>query len=299
MNAASMKWPVTVLIVTLTSSVAAPVFAQSASADEKADVLECAKSFEQAQILRNDAKYVSATEEALKCSQPKCGQALQTECSRLYTELQQAAPSVVLSASDQNGNEIGEAQVVVDQTRHLEHLDGKPITLDPGNHEFAFTAPGLSALTRRITLLAGEKFRPISVTLGAGSAGKQPKPAEPLPASKTDRPSLAPRHIPTLSYVLGGVSLLAAAGFVAFRASGANKYDSLMQTCSPNCAESDVDNVRQRYNVSYVALGVSAATLVGAVGFYFLQTRTPLGVDSALSVQPAPHGAGAQIVTHF
>ena len=64
----------------------------------------CAQTFVQAQRLPMDTKYLEANREFLKCASPICGDILFRECSKLYTELQDAIPTLVFSVRDAQSN---------------------------------------------------------------------------------------------------------------------------------------------------------------------------------------------------
>src|SRR5207248_1112920 len=82
--------PLSYAAATLALLTQAPAFGQEpAAAEPPADKAACAHSFEQAQRDRNDAHYLTATKELLMCANPRCGDAIFQECTKMYSELQE------------------------------------------------------------------------------------------------------------------------------------------------------------------------------------------------------------------
>ena len=98
------------------------------------------------------------------------------------------------------------------------------------------------------------------------------------------------------SYVLGGVSAAAAASFAYFAISGLSQLNQLEQ-CKPNCSRSDVRDVRTKYLLADVSLGVSAVALAAAG--YFLWRASPeqpvVSGSVSLDVVAAPQAAGLSL----
>ncbi len=280
----------------LVPSLAAAQEAQPAPADPK---VVCSQAFEQAQRQRNESHYVAANQEVLKCANPACGEALFQECTKLYTELQGAIPSVVFAARDKNGNELSDVRVTIDGQPFTEQLDGKPVQLDPGSHTFGFTAQDYPPIERVAVIRAGERFRPVSVVF------ERPEVATPKAPEPVTAPAAAPlpaepgaRKVPIATYVLGGVGVVAVGGFVGFRLVGSSDYDQLERDCAPNCPDSDVNRVKRSYLISNVALGVGAAAFVGAVAVYLAAPRES-APTTALQVAPTDGGMAARPTTRF
>ena len=255
--------------------------------------LACSRSFEQSQRLRNGSQYVAAIDEVVKCADPKCGEALFAECTKIYDQLQTATPSVVFAAKDDSGRELTGVVVTIDGRPSRDQLDGKPVRVDPGSHRFAFSSNGYQRTEQGVLIRAGEQFRPINAILQRTQAAD----AAPFSQVSTSAPE-APRSVPLASYVLGAVSVVGLGTFVGFRLAASSRFDKLARDCKPNCAPSDVDSVRREYNISDIALGIGAAAAVAAVTVYLVSPREHKPV-AALQVSPSEHGLGAGIVGQF
>jgi len=254
--------------------------------------IACSRSFEESQRLRNDSQYIAASEEVLKCANPNCGEALFDECTKIYGELQTATPSVVFAARDGAGNELTDVSVSIDGHPTPDPLDGKPVRVDPGSHQFSFSSAGYEPIEQTLLIRAGEQYRPINASLQpkAVRASAQSSVQTPAPAS-SGRSRLRP---PLASYVLGGIGVVGIGTFVALRVVGANQFADLEQHCKPNCTASEVDNVRQKYLISEIALGVGAAAAVAAVTVYLVSPAEPSRRVS-LQLSPSAHALGAHV----
>lgn len=270
----------------------APVASPSAPVSKA----ECAEAFEQSQRLRNSFQYVEATAKALRCASPECGAVLSEECGKLYSELVAATPSVVLGARNEDGEELRSVSVSIDGEPRRVPLDGTPIMLDPGNHEFRFVADGFEPLRQTVMILAGERFRPI-----IGELESKPGPAETeAPKAREETGPRGERAGPPLaSYVLGGVGVVGFAGFVGFRLAGANEYDSLARDCKPTCAQESVDAARQKYVLSYVGLAIGGAASIAAVTLYLASPSKRSQASAALQLRQLPSGMAAHLTGRF
>jgi len=254
---------------------------------------ECAEAFEQSQRLRNSSHYLEASKEALRCGNASCGAVLSGECTKIYDELQAATPSVVFGAQDEQGKEIGGVTVQIDGDSAPVALDGKPVALDPGSHDFTFAADGFEPAHQSAVIRTGERFRGVT---GVLKRVRTSDSAEDTPGPRVKaREHAGP---PLTSYVLGGVAVVGFAGFAIFRISGAHDYDALSQSCKPNCGPDAVDPVRRKYLFSNIALAVGGAATVGALSIYFLsQPSAPK--TTALQVLHTGDGIAARVTTSF
>jgi hypothetical protein len=266
------------------------------NADEPISKAECAEAFEQSQRLRNSFQYIEATTEALRCASPACGAVLAEECSTLYGELQSATPSIVLGARTEDGKELSNVSVSIDGGAGRASLDGTPLRLDPGNHEFRFTVDGFKQLKQTAVILAGERFRPI---IGVLTRVDRPARSEAPPPETKTRHDGERRGPPLASYLLGGIGVVGFAGFIGFRIAGANDYATLARDCKPTCTQQSGDAARQKYVLSYVGLAIGGAASIGAVTLYFMSTNEPSQQSATLQLRQLPSGAVGQFTKYF
>src|SRR5262249_6064277 len=92
--------------------------------------------------------------------------------------------------------------------------------------------------------------------------------------------------------------------FVGLAVSGNSRKNSLSSSCAPFCSDAEVGEVRTRYILADVALGVGAASLVTAAALFFTRPESPARAASrpagtaldlqawqAWEVRPRPGGA--------
>ena len=88
----------------------------------------------------------------------------------------------------------------------------------------------------------------------------------------------------------------AAASFAYFAITGHSSFNQLEQ-CKPNCSRSDVRDVRTKYLMADVSLGVSVVALAAA-GYLLLRSAPERPVASgsvSLAVLAAPQSAGLSL----
>ena len=88
-----------------------------------------------------------------------------TVAHKLYAQLESDIPSVVPLVSDENGEPRVDVQVTIDNELLTSRLDGRALPIDPGMHEFSFTADGAVLATQRLMIVQGQRNRPIAITL--------------------------------------------------------------------------------------------------------------------------------------
>jgi hypothetical protein len=262
--------------------------ASHAPAAPSAEKAACIAAFDQAQRDSAASKLLSSQKELLQCSRPACGNALMGECTQMYTEIERALPSVVLSAHDEALDiDLTAVQVTLDGRPFARSLDGRPLPLDPGEYVFTFTAPGYPPITRSAVIGTGDKYRLINVVFPASDASLAPvtRSTGATPSATARAPE---RGVPVMTYVLGGVGVAGVGTFGALRIIANGDFDALKKGCAPTCPASDVASVRQKYVLSNAALGVGAGALLGAVLWYVFDSgagvRAEAGVSTGLEL---------------
>jgi hypothetical protein len=275
-----------------TTAGASPAAAAASQNPEDAK-LECITAFEEAQRERNAGHYLASRAALIQCSEPQCGDVLASECTRMYADVESATPSVVFSAHDSVRNsDRSDVAVTMNGKPLLERLEGKPIPVDPGQYELTFTAPGLAPVKMAVVIRTGEKYRVINVVFPAPAEASAPLRG-PSGAVQVTPPE-GSAEVPVLSYVLGGVGVAGIGAFVALRLIGGSDFDAMKETCSPNCLDSDIDNLKLKYMLSNVALGVGAASLGAALVIYAVAPNEP--EDPSASVALVPTADGSRLV---
>ncbi len=275
---------------------AAPVFAQAAPAPADAGVVDCAAAYESAQTERQAGHFRAASNQAMLCSQSTCNQAIVRECIDLFEAIQAEMPSMVFSARRADGGELTSVKVEMDGQPLLENLDGKALALDPGAHTFKFIAEGFDPKEVTQTARVGDRNRLVEVVFGELPPAAPPAP---LPAQNGPPAAKPGRSVPVASYVLVGVSAVALGTFGYLRLSGVQDYNELNQDCSPECDPDKVDPIRSKFQLSYIALGVSGAALAAATIVYFAVPGDDGTPAAEVGFGATPMGAQARLRARF
>jgi hypothetical protein len=303
-----------------------PGYARSAS---------CTAAFKDGVKLEKDARLREAQAAFAACSKSACGASVRRECIMRYGQLGSDIPSVVPVVTDATGEPILDVKVTMDGETLTPHIDGRAVAVDPGLHQFSFSAPGGST-TQKIVILQGQRNRPIAVTIGGGQRPAAVKPgavaAAPVPpVSPTalveqDPPApqaMAPAPMPVETpaadappatvrtstrrrsvpaYILSGVGVAGVAGYALLTYWGRKDNDMLTQ-CTPNCLPTSVSHVKSLYLGANVSLGVGLAAL-GTATWLFLRSGgahsdevagRPRRAGMAVDVSPVPSGALASV----
>ena len=278
---------------------------QRAYADEKE---ACVNASEQAQTLRDDGKFRQARAALMTCGRDVCPAIVRRDCEKWLTELDAAQPTVVLGARDPNGSDVPGARVKLDGAPLLDRLDGRPVPVDPGEHVFRYEGAGSTPVEQRVVVRVGEKNRSLTAILmppaSAAMASTTPAPAASSsstssdnatsPAPEAPQEPKAKRPLPASFWIFGGLTVAGAASFVYFGVSGQSDVNNLRATCSPNCAQSDVDAAHTKLVVADISAAVGAAALVGTILSVVLRGKakpTTAALVTQTEVHPVLGGA--------
>lgn len=291
----------------------------------------CAASFERAQESIHAYKLRKARHSLLACAKPVCGKVLYRECTRALAQLESDIPSVVFSAKDDAGAQLVDVDVAMDGEPLTSHLDGRPVPVDPGVHQFFFKGSNSGIELVKLPIAEGERNRIVSVELRTVPAKSSPA-RESVAASKAPElaadtaPVAAPRltrtrpvvaDLPTSvdatpresgksmvgPYVAGTVGLAGLAGFGILYAIARGDNKDLM-SCWPNCSESRVSSVKNLYLAADVSLGVGVAALGVATWLYFdsksgEERPSAKKPQYAVDIQPSRSGVYATVSGAF
>lgn len=275
----------------------------------------CLAAYNGAQERQRSGHLREGRELLLECAKATCG-ALQKKCASGAGQLASDIALIMPIVTDDAGAAVLDVQVKVDGESLTTRLDGRPLSVDPGVHQFSFSArvgpwPGREvSTTRSITIEQGQRG-PIAISLPpldggdpTGSAGALATTADKTDAdaevgpTKAPDPS-APEHeaLPIVrrgggpsafAYLLGGVGLLGvgAGGLLTYW--GKTDNDAL-GACAPNCQPSSVDHIRRLYlaaDVSFAAGGVG-------LGVAALLFATAHSSEAGFDVHPVRSGGVA------
>jgi hypothetical protein len=242
---------------------------------ENAEAKACAQAYVEGQRLRQADQVVEASQQFLICARSVCPEVLRKDCVPWSASADKAVPTIVIEATDAQGQDLVDVHVTVDGRPFLDRIDGRAAPIDPGVHTLRYTTPGAAPIEQRVVIHEAEKDRHLRVTFATAAA----TPSASVPASSSAPAASGPpggesRPTPTLVYVLGGVGVVALGGFTYM----AIKFDgkvSDLDKCKPNCSESSVNSASETRTLSFIPLGIGVVSLGAAAYLYFSRpTRT-------------------------
>ena len=249
------------------------------------DKQACVGAYEDAQRLRKDGKLTEARAKLLVCAQDACSAVLRKDCTVWIGEVEQATPTVLLAAKSPIGKDIVDVTVTVDGKPLTKHLDGKAIALDPGPHTFRFDLAGAPPHDETILLQQGERNRQVLADFQPPTAHNDAAAFVPVP--------MRPAPIPKPAYVFGALGVAGLGVFTGFALAGLSaKSDLDLRGCKPNCPQSDVDAVKQKFLIGDIGLVAGVASLVIATLFVVTKGETPAS-EAPVQVDVAPTANGA------
>jgi hypothetical protein len=133
----------------------------------------CGLAYRNAIQLEQSAHLRQAKDQLLACSKTSCGAVMKQRCTSHYAQLEADIPSVVPLVSDENGEPRTDVQVTIDNEVVTSKIDGRSLLVDPGVHEFSFTADGSVLATQKIMIVQGQRNRPITISLQKDKHGKR------------------------------------------------------------------------------------------------------------------------------
>jgi len=248
----------------------------------RADLVEeCAHAAEASQELRASDRLVESRDKLRFCARDACPVVVRADCRKWLAEVDDALPSVVIIASDDQDKPVTEVTVHIDDREVAQSLDGKPIVVDPGKHRFVFEAMGYETVSQDWVIRTAEKNRDLRVVFRAEGQAPRPEPSA---------------GIPTLSWILFGVGgvALGTGAYLGFDAR--SDVSTMRDTCAPTCPSDDVDHAKRQLLYADIALGVGVVS-IGAATWLALSSgdREP----SSVTLGATPRGATAQWRTRF
>jgi hypothetical protein len=237
-------------------------------------------------------------------SDAECPLPIRNECTSLYSKVEGRLPTLVFSVVDDRGNDIVDVRVSSGDTQIANGLDGRPVAVNPGLHEFRFDLPGGEVLTKSVAVRQGEKDRIVSLTLPRKEfSATSPSEVSTDRATSADAAPDQRLTVPLASWVSYGVGVAALGAWGTFALVGRNQEQGLVD-CSPNCASDkrdDYDAMKRNYLIADISLGVAAAAVAaGTVVLLTMGRRPQARADQAttakakrsLALAPVPLGNG-------
>jgi hypothetical protein len=152
---------------------------------------DCLVANDRSIALRNQHQLRAARAELLVCAAPSCPADVRSECVRRVAEVNAQMPTVVFEVRDSEGNDLSAVTVTMDGQPLAPRIEGTALSIDPGAHEFVFTAPDFPAVHKHWIIREAEKGRRERVTMGAPVPARPPevRPAEAPPGPLVPEPA--------------------------------------------------------------------------------------------------------------
>ena len=228
----------------------------------------CVDAYENAQTTSKHHHLAAARQHIRTCLDSACPGSLRSECASWLKEVDARQPSVVLSCTGPGGETRADADVKLDGAPLAQGLDGKALDIDPGSHDFTFTLPGETPVVTTVIVREGEKLQHVNAAFP-----RRARRLEPLPPRVEDTTT---RPVPWPVFALGGLAVVGVGTWAGLGAWG-NSGKSDLEACKPSCSHDATDDVRTRYIVGDVMLGVAILAAGAATILYFTrgEVRTP------------------------
>jgi hypothetical protein len=278
------------------------------------DKQDCLTASEQGQNQRDDGLYRAARGSFVRCARDVCPKLIAQSCTRWLRELDQDAPTVVLGAKDDQGNDLTDVTVTLDGQPFATVLDGKPVESDAGEHVLRFERSGSVPTEQKLVLRAGEKARLVTVTLRSVMAPAEPQPVKPPTEPQAETPPaplFSAHHVTAGAFALGAVAALGV-GAVFTVASNQDKdsagalrtnlpSDACTHASTATC-QSLSDKVASQYRDMNLATGLftgAAVLAAGAIVTWLVWPSSDSPQPATGSIAPVPGGAVLQVAGGF
>jgi hypothetical protein len=246
---------------------------------------ECLEAHGRGQDLRDAGRLTSARQTFLACAQSSCPALIQADCARFSEELDRLVPSVSFAARDQNGSDLPDTTVLVDDQQVTARLDdGKSFDLDPGKHTVRFVHDGRET-TVTIVLNQGEKSRSVAATFADAVSAARSRPAlSPVVQPKRGVAPLVVAGIGAAAAIAGGVLVAVGVKDVPASCSIGSRQ------CVAPPGDPAFDQAHRGIALANLGVGVGAggaALLLGGVVWYLLEpAQRPVEQERAARVVP-------------
>jgi hypothetical protein len=253
---------------------------------------ECITAHVRGQELRDQNQVSRARATFLTCANPACPQLVQADCARFADELQGLVSSLTFSSRNDQGDDLPDTQVFVDDTQVAARLEaGTPIEVDPGPHTVRFVHDG-KIVVHPIVVGAGEKARHVAATFGEQKSSVTSTPVSEKLKEEEFRP--------VLPLVVAGVGAAAAVTGLVLTFVGFGKVPDGCSTSSHQCmaapgttAFSDAKSGVKLANVGIGTTIAGGAVLAGGLIWYFVQPVEKTTTTGSIHVSPwAGGGSG-------
>jgi hypothetical protein len=214
---------------------------------------QCIDANESAQKLLRTGSLAQAREKLTVCLAASCPEPIRNDCKELSKAIEQAVPTIQFDARDKAGAPVTNVRVTMDGKPLAERLDGTPLPVEPGKHQFLFESPGLPRTTKALAVNAGEHRN-----------------------ERVEMVDLTGPVLRTAGLVVAGIGVIAI-GYGSYRGiQSKSTYDDALKHCpnGPNsCSAAGVsggEDAHDQAAAATTAIIVGAVLAAGGAALYFL-----------------------------
>jgi hypothetical protein len=274
--------------------VALATWSAAARADDKA---ACFDGATQGQTLRDQHKLVEARAQFAICARQTCPKQVSKDCTAWLEQVDQAMPTVVVSAKDSAGRDLIDVTVTMDDRPFATKLTGEAVSVNPGLHVLHFETKDGGRLDHQVLVREGVKNQNVDVTITAPatpSLGIPPAtPAGAATGSGTGGAGAGPAEAPgasagpwrTIGFVAGGVGIAGLGLGAAFGVKAMSDKNSAQCDATNACTPGPLSDARTSATISSVGFIAGGVLLAGGAALVLLAPRRPEA--AALRVAPA------------
>jgi hypothetical protein len=236
-----MKTPMNSLLCT--AMVAATMtLAEDIAVAADPTISDCLSANEASLKLGKEHKLRSERSQLLVCAASTCPADIRKECLSRIDEVNAQIPTLVLSARDASGADLGAVKVTMDGEVLAERLEGTALSVDPGEHAFRFEAAGQSPIAKKLFIMQGQKDRREIVVFGAphtapGTALATVSTAHGSEARAESGAGMGTQKV--LALVAGGVGIVGLGVGGAFGLAAMSQKNDANSACPNACATQD------------------------------------------------------------
>jgi len=243
---------------------------------------QCVDANTYGQTLRREGKLTAAKGQFQICNDAKCPEIVRADCTQRMDEVETAFPSILFDVKDSAGGDISAVKVMIDGQLVAEKMDGMPVRVDPGSHEFKFEVVGEKALIRTFVLKEGEKLRRERILFVGDAKPVPPAPPPVVPAApaKAEGSKMADiQRFGGLGLAGAGIVAMGVGAFYGIKAAG--KASDQQDNCKSvtDCrnypqAISDHDGAEVWGRFSTIGFIAGSILLVGGAVLFFTAPKS-------------------------
>lgn len=287
--------------------------ATTAPGDAAPSKASCAAAYESAQESRASGALQRTRSQLAYCAQTECPAFVQKDCAHWLEEVDRELPSILVSVV---GLDAGSEGLTLKLDGHpiADAFSGKPISLDPGQHQLVLERQGAEPVTRILLAQQGVQNRSVEFRVGEATVTGASNES----VFDADASTAGTSPLRSLAFVSWGVG---AVGFGAFAVLGTlarADEDRFREDCAsvaptPDllgpgiCLQATADRRKEKYEREEVLADVGLVTgIAGAVAgtaLFLLSSSSSSDTEpkaaATLELSPLPGGAWAGVKGAF